>query len=178
MINRITVTGMLSALVLIFATPAQTILKNLVPNPSFEYTGTDVHREHPDQSWTFEADGPAVTGHATTSRAIDGFRSYMIRAEDGTGSIESDPFELDRRNRYLLSFAACGSGTIRTEVIWWREGDDGLTIHTGEDFGTIAAVDEWGVFEFRVAPPRRAHAASIRFTVSGGNMWIDDIRFR
>ncbi len=170
--------GLLLALFAGSSGDAQIILRNLVQNPSFEYTGKDTVRERPDESWTFKADTESVTGHATASRAIDGFRSFLIRAEDGRGYLESDPFDVKRFEWYLLSYGVCGDGKIQTEVRWWRDENDSLTLIDSEYLDIITASDNWSVPEFNVTAPRRASAASIRFTVFDGQAWIDDVRFR
>lgn len=157
---------------------SQTVLKNLVQNPSFEYTGKDTVRDRPDESWTFEADDESVTGHATASRAIDGFRSFLIRAENGNGYLESDPFDVVRYERYLLSFGVCGEGRIQAIVRWWREKDDSLTLLEDEYIDLLTVREDWSVPQFNVTAPRRASAASVRFTVFDGHVWIDDVRFR
>ena len=158
--------------------PCDAQLKNLIENGSFEYTGKDTVRDRPDESWSFTTDYETVTGHATRSRAIDGFRSYLIRAETGHGYLKSDPFEVDRRERYLLSLGVCGDGSIGTEIIWWREENDSLTILEHEYLEVASVSDDWGILQFNVTSPRRASAASVRFSVFDGQVWIDDVRFR
>lgn len=160
------------------STWAQGVLRNLIPNPSFEYTGAGTVRERPDESWTFTASDERVTGHATTSRSLDGFRSYLIRAEEGRGYLTSDTFELDRRREYRFSFGVCGDGFIEPEIIWWRQENDTLSIHDNVNFNTISTSDEWQIIQFVVSSPRRVSAASVRFTVFDGYVWIDDVRFR
>jgi len=157
---------------------SQTVLRNLIQNPSFEYTGKDTVRDNPDESWTFESDNESVTGHVTASRSIDGFRSFLIRAEDGRGYLESEPFDVQRYERYLLSFGACGDGSIQTIIRWWREIDDSLTLLEDEFVDIVVAGDDWNVPQFHVTAPRRATAASVRFAIFDGYVWIDDIRFR
>lgn len=170
--------GLILALLFSVNGNSQTVLTNLVHNPSFEYTGKDTVRDRPDESWTFETDSASVSGHATTSRAIDGFRSFLIRAEDGRGFLESDPFDVRRYERYLLSFGACGDGRIETIVRWWREEDDSLTLLEDEYIDLLTVMENWRVPQFYITAPRRASAASVRFTVYNGHVWIDDVRFR
>jgi hypothetical protein len=170
--------GLLCTFVLSSYTDAQKILRNHVQNPSFEHAGKDTVRRSPDESWTFKTKYESVTGHVTASRAIDGFRSYLIRAEDGAGYLESDPFKVERRERYLLSFGVCGNGLIETQILWWREATDSLYLIEIEYLDTIEVSDAWSVPEFHITSPRRASAASIRLTVFNGQIWVDDVRFR
>jgi hypothetical protein len=170
--------GLLCTFVLSSYADAQKILRNHVQNPSFEYTEKDTVRHSPDESWTFKTEYDSVTGHVTASRAIDGFRSYLIRAEKGSGFLESDPFKVERRKRYLLSFGVCGDGHIETQILWWREETDSLYFLEIEYLDTIEVSDTWSVPEFYFTSPRRASAASIRLTVFDGQVWIDDVRFR
>lgn len=157
---------------------AQTILRNLVENPSFEYTGRDTVRKQPDEAWSFNTDSQRVTGHVTTSRAIDGFRSFLIRADEGRGYLESNTFGIDRRERYLFSYGVCGNGAVETTIMWWHEEDDSLTLLDIEYLERKIVSDNWEVSQFQVNSPRRATAASVRFTISNGQVWIDDVRFR
>jgi hypothetical protein len=161
-----------------FTGNAQAVLKNLIKNASFEYTGQDTVRERPDASWTFTTDFTSVTGHVTTSRAIDGFRSFLIRAESGRGYLESEQFEVKQFENYLLSFGVCGSGRIETEVRWWQKESDSLIVLESEHLDIIATSDDWTIPQFRVTAPRRAAAGSVRFAVFEGQLWIDDVRFR
>jgi len=157
---------------------AQQILRNKIHNPSFEYSGRDTVREHPDESWTFQSDDGDVVGSVTTSKAIDGFRSYLIRAEEGRGFLESDPFEVDRYQRYIFSFGVCGDGIIVPEIRWWREQNDTLSLLESQYLTTVSTSENWSVPQYEVTAPRRATSASVRFSVSKGYVWIDDVRFR
>jgi len=161
-----------------FSGNTQTVLKNLIKNPSFEYTGKDTVRERPDESWIFTTDYESVTGHVTTSRAIDGFRSFLIRAETGRGHLESEHFEVKRFENYLLSFGACGSGRIETEIRWWQEDNDSLILLESEYLDIIVTTQNWSIPQFQVTAPRRASAGTVRLSVVEGQVWIDDVRFR
>lgn len=170
--------GLLLALLVGVPGEAQQVLRNKIQNPSFEYTGQDTIREHPDESWSFKSDNENVIGRVTRSRAIDGFRSFLIRAEEHRGFLESDPFEVDRYERYILSFGVCGNGIIVPEVRWWREQNDSLELLESQYLSTVSTSDDWSVPQYDVTAPRRATSASVRFTVSKGYVWIDDVRFR
>ncbi len=161
-----------------FSGNAQTVLKNLIKNPSFEYTGKDTVRERSDDSWKFTTNYESVTGHVTTSRAIDGFRSFLIRAESGRGYLESEQFEVKRFENYLLSVGVCGNGRIEAEVRWWQEEKDSLILLETEYLDIIVPSQNWSIPQFQVTAPRRASAGTVRFTVFEGQVWIDDVRFR
>jgi hypothetical protein len=165
-------------LLIILCIPGEAQVKNILPNGSFEIMDPDAVRERPDESWTFTTDYETVTGHVTQSRAIDRFRSYLIRAEAGRGFLTSDPFTIEGRERYILSYGICGDGMIETEVLWWREENDSLALIDNEYLTTSAVTDDWGIHHFSIMSPRRATAASVRFSVYSGQVWIDDVRFR
>jgi hypothetical protein len=159
--------------------PAESqVLRNLIPNPSFEYTGRDTVRQSPEDGWNFTATDDRVTGHATTSRAIAGFRSYLIRAETGAGVLESDVFDVDSFERYLLSFALSGDGSIETTIRWHRYRNEETELIDSETFSPVAASEGWAIEQYTVQAPRRADGVSVLFTVHGGQVWIDDVRFR
>jgi hypothetical protein len=157
---------------------AQRVLKNLIPNPSFEYTGLEVRRESPDENWVFRSDDPGVTGHVTTSRSVDGFRSFLIRAEEGTGVLQTDPFEIERRGRHIFSFAIAGDAQVTVSVLWWNVRKTDTLLVSEETYETLQLDDEWRVVEYEVWVPRRVGTANVRYEVTNGSAWIDDVRFR
>ncbi len=171
--------GLLAALLLVSVPgEAQKVLRNKIQNPSFEFSGRDTVRERPDESWTFKTDNDNVIGRVTSSRAIDGFRSYLIRAEESRGFLESDPFDVDRYERYIFSFGVCGDGIVVPEIRWWREENDSLSLVESQYLSTVLTTEDWSVPQYEVTAPRRATSASVRFAVSKGYVWIDDVRFR
>jgi hypothetical protein len=157
---------------------SQRTLKNLIPNPSFEFTGLDVRRETADENWLFCTDDDGVTGHTTTSRSVDGFRSYLIRAERGRGVLRSDPFKIERGGRHIFSFAISGDAEVNVSVLLWNVHSSDTLLMSEEVHDTLYLNDEWRVVEYETWVPRRAKIANVRYEVTNGSAWIDDVRFR
>ncbi len=165
-------------ILVVYPASGQRVLKNLIPNPSFEYMDPEIRREVPEENWNFVGSDESVTGHTTTSRSVDRFRSFLIRAEEGTGTLTSEKFVIERGGRHIFSFAVSGSGSLTVSVLWWNlSGADTVLVQT-DIYDPITVADSWGVIEYEAWVPRRGKSASVQFELGGGSAWIDDVRFR